>query len=179
MESIMKRCSTACLLIGLTWTLFLQDRQSTAAATRVLNTSEDRQQKPVGKPTHIGVWKPTSGFLGGNKLPDAFLKAMTLKLTAQNYEVRVQGQEEADKGTYTVNGSTKPQRMTIKGTSGPNKGKTLLAIFEFQDKDTMRICYDVSGKAFPKTFAAPEGSQHFLLKYRRQKPKQNSKPKTP
>src|SRR4051794_40819519 len=35
--------------------------------------------------------------------------------------------------------------MDITGTSGPNKGKTILAIYE-QKGDTLRICYDLSGK---------------------------------
>lgn len=61
--------------------------------------------------------------------------------------------------------------MTIKSTEGPNKGKTFPAIYEMGrngDTDTLRICYDLSGKAFPAGFNSPKGSMHYLVGYRRQ-----------
>jgi uncharacterized protein (TIGR03067 family) len=59
--------------------------------------------------------------------------------------------------------------LDIIGTDGPNKGKTFLAIYE-RDGDTLRICYDLSGKNRPKDFKSPEGTQHFLVTYKREKP---------
>lgn len=164
------------LIVGLTLCVPPHDRHRVTAASPLPGNADDREQKPAAKAAHLGVWKPSSGSVGGNKLPAAFLKTMTLKLTPKNYEVIVQGQKQTDKGTCTLDTSTKPKRMTIKGTSGPNKGKTLFAIFEMQGTDSLRICYDLSGKAFPKAFAVPPGSQSFLLDYRRQQPKQDKKP---
>ena len=64
--------------------------------------------------------------------------------------------------------------MTIKSTGGPNKGKTLLAIYEMKDADSLQICYDLSGRNFPKEFKAPKGTQLHLVDYRRQKEKKTS-----
>jgi uncharacterized protein (TIGR03067 family) len=58
--------------------------------------------------------------------------------------------------------------MDIEGTKGPNKGKTILAIYELKD-DTLRICYDLSGKKHPKEFKTKEGTQLFLVEYKREK----------
>ena len=172
----MKQLSIIGLIVGLTLCVPPHDRHRVTAASPLPGNADDREQKPAAIAAHLGVWKPSSGSLGGNKLPAAFLKTMTLKLTPKNYEVIVQGQKQTDKGTCTLDTSTKPKRMTIKSTSDPNRGKTMLTIFEMQGTDALRICYDLSGQAFPKAFAAPPGSQNFLLDYRRHKPKQDQKP---
>ena len=117
---------------------------------------------------HQGVWKPTAAVLGGVPMAEPVLKAITLKITGDNYEVTIEG-EAPDKGTCTLDASTTPKRMTIKGTDGPNKGKTFLAIYEVKDADSLRVCYDLSGTEFPKEFKAPKGTALYLVGYRRQK----------
>ncbi len=32
----------------------------------------------------------------------------------------------------------------------------------------MRVCYELTGKGYPKEFKAPKGRQFFLIDYRRQ-----------
>jgi len=58
--------------------------------------------------------------------------------------------------------------MDITGTEGPNKGKTILAIYE-RDGDTLRVCYDLSGKSRPSEFKTTEGTRLFLVEYKLQK----------
>jgi len=118
--------------------------------------------------THEGIWKPIAAILGGMRLPPEALEAITLKITGDNYEVTVAG-EGPDKGTCQRDLSTTPKRMTIKSTDGPNRGKTFLAIYEMKDANSMRVCYDLSGKDFPKEFKAPKDTQLYLVGYRRQK----------
>lgn len=120
-------------------------------------------------PTHDGVWKPIAAVLGGVALPPSTLEAITLKIDGENYEVTFKGEAEADKGTCTLDTSTSPKRMTIKGTAGPNRDKTILAIYEMKDAESLRVCYDLSGKEFPKEFKAPKGTTHYLAGYRRRK----------
>jgi hypothetical protein len=43
------------------------------------------------------------------------------------------------------------------------------AIYELTDT-TLRVCYDLSGKARPKEFKTKADTQLFLVKYKRQKP---------
>jgi uncharacterized protein (TIGR03067 family) len=129
----------------------------------------DQPMTAAAKPLNPdGVWKPIAGVLGGAPLPDAALKAITLKITGTNYNVTVTG-EGADRGTCTLHPSKSPKRMTITGTSGPNRGKTFLAIYEMKDEGSLRVCYDLSGTDFPKEFQSPKGTKHYLADYRRQK----------
>jgi hypothetical protein len=55
------------------------------------------------------------------------------------------------------------------GTDGPNKGKTFLAIYEL-DKDSLKVCYDLSGKARPTEFKTKPDTTLFLVTYTREKP---------
>ena len=56
-------------------------------------------------PSHEGVWKPVAAVLGGVRLPAEAVKAVTLKIRGDNYdnyEVTVEGEAHADKGTFTL-----------------------------------------------------------------------------
>lgn len=136
--------------------------------------------KPAPKPTDAaedakrqnGIWKPAGAILGGEKLSREELNKITLTIKDGNYAVVVDGEPHPDKGTVSLNTSVTPKRMTIQGVEGPNKGKTILAIYEMgqtEAGDTFRVCYDLSGKAFPTKFNSPKGSMHYLVGYRRQK----------
>ena len=120
-----------------------------------------------------GIWKPKGAMLGGVLLPPPALKAITLRIDKDKYEVTVDGEDHSDMGTFTLNETTTPKRMTIKSTAGPNKGKTFLAIYEIKNADAMRVCYDLSGKAFPEEFKAAKDSELYLVGYRRQVPDAN------
>jgi uncharacterized protein (TIGR03067 family) len=111
-----------------------------------------------------GAWSPIKAELASRPLPEAVLKTISLKLTGGKYEVSVAG--EPDKGTYTLDSSTKPKSMLITGTDGPNKGKTLPSIFELQG-DVLRVCYDLSGKQRPLDFKTVPSTQLYLVTYHR------------
>ena len=113
-----------------------------------------------------GDWTPVKAELAGQAWPEAVLKTISLKLHDGQYEVSVAGQP--DKGTYAIDSSTKPKSMTIAGTAGPNKGKRFLAIYELEG-DTLRVCYDLSGKQRPGEFKTAAQTQLYLVTYRRVK----------
>ena len=114
-----------------------------------------------------GTWLPTAAELGGEKFPDEVRKAMKLVVADGKYTVTVG--KVLDRGTITLDPSKKPMTLDIAGTEGPNKGKTILAIYEKTD-DTLRICYDLSGKARPTKFETMKDTQLFLVTYAREKP---------
>ena len=114
-----------------------------------------------------GTWLPSAAELGGEKFPDEVRKTMKLVMDGGKYTVTVG--KNPDRGTVKVDPSKKPKEMDITGTEGPNKGKTILAIYEKTD-DTLRICYDLSGKARPTEFKTTKGTQLFLVTYNREKP---------
>lgn len=114
-----------------------------------------------------GTWVPSSTELGGKKLPDEFGKSIKLVIKGDKYTVTVE-KEGTDEGTVKLMPSATPKAMDITGTKGPNKGKTILAIYEHKG-DMLRVCYDLSGNKRPTEFKTREGTQLFLVEYKRQK----------
>ena|SRR5438309_8995474 len=112
-----------------------------------------------------GTWRPSEAELGGQKYPDEFRKTIKLVVKDDKYTVTV-GQA-VDEGTIKLMPSAKPKAMDITGTEGPNKGKTFPAIYE-RNGDTLRICYDLSGKKRPTEFKSEPGTQLFLVTYKRE-----------
>ncbi len=113
-----------------------------------------------------GTWSPIEAELGGQAMPAAVLKSISLKLENGKYEVAIAG--SMDRGTYTVDSAAEPKGMTITGTEGPNNGKTFPAIFEIKG-DTLRICYDLSGMKRPTEFKSVPGTRLYLVTYSRSK----------
>ena len=114
-----------------------------------------------------GTWLPETAELGGKAFPDELRKTIKLEVKGDKYTVTVG--KGVDKGTVKVNAKAKPKELDIVGTDGPNKGKTILAIYE-RDGDTLRVCYDLSGKARPTEFKTKEGTALYLVTYKREKP---------
>jgi uncharacterized protein (TIGR03067 family) len=114
-----------------------------------------------------GAWKPATAELAGKPFPEETLKNMKLVLADGKYTVTIG--EQADEGTIKLDAAQEPRAMDIEGTTGPNKGKKIPAIYELTDS-TLRICYDLSGKARPKEFKTKADTLLFLVEYKRQKP---------
>jgi uncharacterized protein (TIGR03067 family) len=113
-----------------------------------------------------GTWIGTEAELGGKKMAPKVVESIRLKITDGKYLVEVG--KERDEGTLKLNSNGKPKSMDIVGVTGPNKGKTFLAIYELTD-DSLRICYDLSGEGRPKEFSTDDKTQRFLVVYRREK----------
>ena len=111
-----------------------------------------------------GSWTPARADLGGQPMAEAVLKIISLRLDDGKYEVFVG--DRPDKGTYTLDSTSKPKGMTITGTEGPNQGKTFPAIYELKG-DTLRICYDLSGAKRPTEFKSVVGTKLYLVTYNR------------
>jgi uncharacterized protein (TIGR03067 family) len=114
-----------------------------------------------------GIWIPVKAELGGQPMPDTVLKTITLKLQRDAYEVTVKD-EGSDSGTWKIDLSTRPKRLTIKSVKGANAGKTFPAIYELK-ADTLRVCYDLSGKEHPKEFKTSKGTALYVVTYNRKK----------
>src|SRR5262249_9675392 len=113
-----------------------------------------------------GTWLASTAELGGKPFPDEARKSIKLTLKDDKYTVTVG--KNPDQGTVKLDPSAKPKAMDITGTEGPNKGKKIPAIYELNG-DTLKICYDLSGKSRPMGFKTTEGTQLFLVTYKRQK----------
>ena len=82
------------------------------------------------------------------------------------YTVVIAGQK--DVGTVHVDSAKKPAEMDIKGTDGPNKGKTIKTIYKL-DGNTLVICYELGDGARPTKFETTASSKQLLATYKRQK----------
>ncbi len=143
----MKHILCICLTVAASLTAFAADPPDDAKAVQ-------------------GSWTPAKAELGGQPMADAVLKSISLKLDNGKYEVLVGS--APDKGTYTLDSTSKPKSMTITGTEGPNNGKTFPAIYELKG-DTLRICYDLSGAKRPTEFKSIAGTRLYLVTYNRKK----------
>ncbi len=114
----------------------------------------------------VGKWKVEKAELGG-KDAMSFAKDVKLELLeGGKYKLDLLGQK--DEGTFTVDPSKKPAEMDIKGTDGPNKGKTIKTIYKI-DGDTVTLCYELGGDDRPTKFETKADSKQFLVVYKREK----------
>ncbi len=111
-----------------------------------------------------GDWSPVSAEMAGMKMPDEFAKSIQLNVKNGRYIVTVG--KAKDEGSLKLDAAKKPKAMDIIGTDGPNKGKTFLAIYDVNG-DSLKICYDLGGKARPEDFKTAQGTQQFLVAYKR------------
>jgi uncharacterized protein (TIGR03067 family) len=115
-----------------------------------------------------GAWKPIAVELAGQPWSEETLRTLRLIVKNETYTVKVG--EVSDSGTLKLDSSKSPRTMDIVGTQGPNKGMTFPAIYELKD-ETLRICYDLSGKERPTEFKTAKDTQLFLVTYVRDKTK--------
>jgi uncharacterized protein (TIGR03067 family) len=111
-----------------------------------------------------GTWNPLSAELAGQPFPQQVLNTIQLILTEDRYTAVVAGAK--DVGNLTLHSNQQPKALDILGTEGPNKGRTILAIFELAG-DSLKICYDLEGKTRPAEFKTNPGTKQFLVHYKR------------
>src|SRR5262245_32307785 len=108
-----------------------------------------------------GVWQPVSAELRGQPLPEGSLDNLKLILAAENYELII-GTTTADHSSYVIVLQTSTQQMQITETEGPNKGRTIPAIFVLEEEN-LTICYDLSGEKAPDDFSTSADSELYLV----------------
>ena len=74
-----------------------------------------------------GTWLPSAAN-SAKKFPDEVRKTIRLEVKGDNYTVTVGTQP--DRGICKLDPSAKPKALDITGTEGPNKGRTIPAIYE-------------------------------------------------
>ena len=136
-------------------------RSLTAAAVDPARPGRDPEQLEQ----EAAAVRQSEAELAGKKYPDEIRKTIKLVIKDDKYTVTV-GTEGADQGTVKLDPSANPKTMDITGTDGPNKGKTFLCIYEL-DGDTLRVCYDLRGKARPTEFKTKPGTKLYLVTYKR------------
>jgi uncharacterized protein (TIGR03067 family) len=114
-----------------------------------------------------GTWKWVLIETEKMKIPEDDLKGPRMKLVGDKFIVT----ESADatfSGTFKVDPSKKPKTIDVTFGDGPDKGKTLLGIYELEG-DTYKVCTDPEGKSRPTEFKIKPGSGHVLQVLKREK----------
>ncbi|AWM41337.1 hypothetical protein GobsT_00340 [Gemmata obscuriglobus] len=139
----------------------------TLALCLATHVAADDKKNETDLKSMVGNWTVEKAELGGK---DSTVVFKTLK-----FEIREGGKYtvelgEKDEGAFTVNASKSPKEMDIMSDQGPNKGKTIKAIYKL-DGDALTVCYnlDPNKPARPEKFESPASSKTFLVTYKRAK----------
>lgn len=116
-------------------------------------------------PSLHGVWQIVRAELGGQPMPADAAEQVEFEITGDTYTVRF-GVEATDHGTYELRHATPHLHIALTGKKGVNEGRTIHGIFQ-NVGDRLRICYALEAAHPPTQFAAPPGTLHYLVTYRR------------
>ncbi len=107
-----------------------------------------------------GTWEIVSAEIGGELFPVEAFNNVQLVLKDGTYKLAI------DEGIYKLLDADGKKGIDVIGERGPNKGKTIPAIYEIKG-DSMKICYDLAGKTRPGKFETEKGTRQFLATYKR------------
>ena len=116
----------------------------------------------------VGNWTVEKAVFDGKEITNA-LKTLRFEIRAGG-KYTVDLGTEKDEGTFTVDPAKSPKELDVKPTGGPNKGKTLQAIYKI-DGDTLTVCYeyDTTTGLRPAKFESKDKTTHLLITYKREK----------
>lgn len=119
-----------------------------------------------------GTWVMVSGEWDGKKVADEHVSQSKLiyegnqgKLTAPH-----QSKETIAFDIVKIDPTKNPKEMHIIRKTGPNAGKTIIGIYEFDGNDQFKFAFDTTVVTTPKEFATKEGTGHIRQTWKRVKP---------
>jgi uncharacterized protein (TIGR03067 family) len=131
----------------------------------------DDEKVEKEKKKFAGTWKLASGEVGGKAVADEHVKKSKITFDGDTVTVTTphQSEDPIKAKVKHLGPSKKPAEMDWERDNGPGKGKTMMAIYEWVDEDTYRICFDPSGKTRPKEFKTDADSGYILHVWKRSK----------
>ena len=111
-----------------------------------------------------GTWVPIAADVSGQELAVRELRVARLVLDRGGYEIVDRAEHVVDRGDYRIDRDSVPQALDIVGVSGPNAGRTMLAIFEL-DGDRLKVCYDLESAQRPHAMQALEDQLLLTITY--------------
>ena len=117
------------------------------------NARDDAANKDLAK--FQGNWQLISMERDGKKTPQEDAKKITLTIQGDKFVLRKDAVIISE-GTMTLDPTKKLKEIDETITTGPNKGKVFLAIYEIDDEHH-KICFAAAGKERPTAFSSGSG----------------------
>src|ERR1051326_1324499 len=115
-----------------------------------------------------GTFQLASGVIDGKPVPEEIRKETKLVTDMNKFTVSAGGQAgTSGAGTFTIDPTESPKTVDSLQATGPDKGKTLLGIYEIIDDNHKRACWAPVGRPRPTAFTSEPGSGHILQVWER------------
>jgi uncharacterized protein (TIGR03067 family) len=111
-----------------------------------------------------GIWMCESATVNGRKLDDATAKSLKLTLDGEQYKTE-RGDQIVFDSSYSVDTSVNPPHINMLGI-GELAGKIGKGIYQIA-QDRLTLCYTMPEKDRPTSFSSEEGSEAYLMVWRR------------
>ena len=119
-----------------------------------------------------GAWVMVSGELSGKKAADEHVSRSKLVYEGDKLQIMVPNQtaETIVAEIVKIDPTKNPKEMHFIRKTGPNAGKTLIGIYEFEGDGQYKFAFDPTGATTLKEFATKEGTGHIRNTWKRVKP---------
>jgi uncharacterized protein (TIGR03067 family) len=117
-----------------------------------------------------GTFTLVSGVVDGKPVPEEVRKKTILVTDHDKFTVST-GHEAgtSSRGTFTIDPTKTPKTADSLQADGPDKGKTLLGIYEIIDDNHKRACWAPVGQPRPTEFTSEPGSGRILQIWERKR----------
>lgn len=119
-----------------------------------------------------GTWVLVSGERDGEKLSDDHVKNSKMTYKGNQGEI-TSPHQHAETIFFEIaklDPDKSPKEFHFVRKSGPNAGKTIVGIYEFDGNDQYKFAFDPAGVTTPKDFTTKEGSGFISHAWKRVKP---------
>jgi uncharacterized protein (TIGR03067 family) len=116
-----------------------------------------------------GAWVMTFGEMDGKKAADEHVKASKIIYEGNKIQIVVPNQtgESIIADIVKIDPTKNPKEMHFIRRNGPNAGKTLIAIYEFEGDGRYKFAFDPAGKMTLKEFVTKGGTGHVRNTWKR------------
>lgn len=118
-----------------------------------------------------GTWVLVSGEVEGRQVAAKAIKASRMTYSGDTITLSTphQSKRPITSRLKRLDPKKSPREMDWVRSAGPGTGRTMQAIYEFEGKNTYRVCFDPGGKGRPKEFATTTGGCRILHVWKRAK----------
>ena len=140
-------------------------------ATTTILTAADSMDQLIEKDYErlSGTWILTSGVVDGRPVAEEVRNKTKLVTMRDKFTLSTGAQTgTSEDGTFTIDPTKSPKTVDSVQGSGPDKGKTLLGVYEIIDDNHKRACWAPAGKPRPTDFTSTPGSGYILQVWERE-----------